>query len=82
MCTGPGLPVVATVAMSSPDFLVGAFNVGAAIWDRQQSNIAISTEDSTNFQLNLATIRAEERLALTVYRTASFIEGNFANTIT
>ena len=77
-----GLPVVPTTAMSSPDFLVGAFSLGAAIWDRQQSNILISTEDSDNFQKNMATIRAEERVALTVYRTAAFVEGNFAATIT
>jgi HK97 family phage major capsid protein len=77
-----GLPVVATTAMTSPDFLVGAFNLGAAIWDRQQSSLAISTEDSDNFQKNLATVRAEKRMTLTVYRPASFVEGNFLNTIT
>jgi len=77
-----GLPVVATTAMTSPDFLVGAFGLGAAIWDRQQSSLAISTEDSDNFQKNLATIRAEKRMTLTVFRPASFIEGNFGNTIT
>lgn len=77
-----GLPVVATSAMASGDFLVGAFQLGAAIWDRQQSNIQISTEDSDNFQKNLATIRAEERITLTVYRPDSFVEGDFANAIT
>ena len=77
-----GLPVVATTAVSSPDFLVGAFNIGAAIWDRQQSSIAISTEDSDNFQRNLATIRAEKREVLTVYRTLSFVQGDFDNTVT
>lgn len=77
-----GLPVVSTTAMQSPDFLVGAFMMGAAIWDRQESRIAISTEDSDNFQKNMATIRAEERIALTVYRPLSFVEGDFAATVT
>jgi len=77
-----GLPVVSTTAITSPDFLVGAFDIGAAIWDRQQSAIAISTEDSDNFQKNLATIRAEKREVLTVYRTASFVQGDFAEQIT
>ncbi len=77
-----GLPVVPTVAIASPDFLVGAFNIGAAIWDRQQAGIAISTEDSDNFQTNMATVRAEKRMTLTVYRTLSFVQGDFANTVT
>lgn len=77
-----GLPVVPTTAVNSPDFLVGAFQIGCAIWDRQQSSIAISTEDSDNFQRNLATIRAEKREVLTVYRTLSFVQGDFANQVT
>ena len=77
-----GLPVVATTGIQSPDFLVGAFQLGAAIWDRQEGNIMISTEDSDNFQKNMATLRAEERICLTVYRTASFVQGDFDATIT
>ncbi len=77
-----GLPVVPTSAMASPDFLVGAFSLGAAIWDKQASQISISTEDADNFQKNMATIRAEERITLTVYRTLAFVEGNFSATIT
>lgn len=77
-----GLPVVATTAINSPDFLVGAFALGAAIWDKQQSQISISTEDSDNFQRNMATIRAEERITLTVYRALAFVEGDFALTVT
>lgn len=77
-----GLPVIATTAMQSPDFLVGAFQLGAAIWDRMESQIAISTEDSTNFRDNKATVRAEERIAQTVYRPLSFVQGDFALTVT
>ena len=77
-----GLPVVGTSAMTSPDFLVGAFGLGAAIWDKQQSQISISTEDVDNFQKNMATIRAEERITLTVYRPSAFVEGDFDLTVT
>lgn len=71
-----GLPVVATTAFTSPQFLVGAFMSAAQIWDREDASVMISTEDSTNFRDNMATMRAEERLALTVYNTDAFVEGN------
>ena len=71
-----GLPVVATTAQTEDKFLVGSFNLGAEIHDRQEARVAISTEDDTNFQENKATIRAEERIALTVYRPSSFVTGD------
>ena len=77
-----GVPVVSTTVMASPNFLVGAFALGAMIWDREQAQVAVSTEDSDNFQKNLATVRAEERLAQTIFRSLAFVEGDFANTIT
>ena len=77
-----GLPVVATQAMTSGDFLVGAFRLGAQIFDRQDARVEISTEDDQNFRKNLVTILAEERLALAVYRPEAFVTGDFAAAIT
>jgi HK97 family phage major capsid protein len=77
-----GLPVVPTQAMTSGAFLTGAFQLGAQIFDREDANVAISTEDSDNFRKNLVTILAEERLALAVYRPEAFIKGTFAAGIT
>ncbi len=77
-----GLPVVSTQAMTLDKFLVGAFGMGAQIFDRQDANVAISTEDASNFRQNLVTILAEERLALAVYRPESFIKGDFSDQIT
>ncbi len=71
-----GLPVVETQAMTTDKFLVGAFRLGAQIFDREDANVEISTEDSTNFRQNLVTIRAEERLGLAVYRPQAFIKGD------
>lgn len=62
------LPVVETQAMTVDKFLTGAFQMGAQVFDREEANVEISTEDSDNFRKNLVTIRAEERLALAVYR--------------
>lgn len=76
-----GLPVVATQAMTIDKFLTGAFQLGAQIFDREDANVEISTEDSDNFRKNLVTIRAEERLALAVYRPEAFIKGDFGDAI-
>jgi HK97 family phage major capsid protein len=72
-----GRPVVSTPAMSVDKFLVGAFMLGAQIFDREDANVEISTEDQDNFVRNLVTLRGEERLALCVYRPEAFIYGDF-----
>lgn len=70
-----GLPVVDSIAMPAGTFLTGAFRGGAQLFDRMQTEILISTEDTDNFQKNMITIRAEERLALAVYVPTAFITG-------
>ncbi len=72
------LPVVETPAIAENRFLTGAFRLGAQVFDRQDANVLISTEDRDNFIKNMVTIRAEERLALAVYRPECFITGQFA----
>lgn len=72
------LPVVDTNAIPAGNFLVGAFNMAAQVFDREDANVQVSTEDGDNFIKNMVTIRAEERLALAVYRPESFVYGPFA----
>lgn len=71
-----GLPVVDSDAIAVGKFLVGAFNMGAQVFDREDANVQVSTEDRDNFIKNAVTIRAEERLALAVTRPESFVYGN------
>jgi HK97 family phage major capsid protein len=73
-----GLPVVETTAMPAGQFLVGAFNMAAQVFDREATTVEVSTEDRDNFVKNMITIRAEERLAMAVYRPQSFVHGPFA----
>ena len=79
--TGPtlwGLPVVATEAAAfQGKFLTGAFNAGAQIFDREDANVVISTENADDFEKNMISIRCEERLALAVKRPEAFIYGTF-----
>jgi HK97 family phage major capsid protein len=71
-----GLPVVATQAMTVDKFLVGAFDMAAQIFDRQDATVEVSTEDQDNFIKNKVTIRAEERLALAIYREQAIVYGD------
>lgn len=68
-------PVVSTQAMTQDDFLVGAFKLGAQIYDRMEIEVLISTENDKDFENNMATIRAEERLAFAIYREEAFVTG-------
>ena len=69
------LNVVDTAANVQGKFLLGAFGQGAKLYDREDVNVQISTEDSDNFRRNAVTILAEERIALEVPRPESFVAG-------
>lgn len=75
------LPVVETQAMNANYFLVGAFNMAAQIFDRMNMEVLISTENNKDFEQNMITIRAEERLALAVYRPEAFVTGEVVTPI-
>lgn len=79
--TGPtlwGLPIVVTeTAAFKGKFLTGAFNMGAQLFDREESNVVISTENADDFEKNMISIRCEERLALALKRPEAFVYGNF-----
>lgn len=70
------LPVVQTQAMTAGEFLTGAFNLGAQIFDRLDVEVLLSSENVDDFEKNFFTIRIEERLALAVYRPEAFVTGD------
>lgn len=69
------LPVVSTQAMASGQFLTGAFSYAAQIFDRMEIEVLLSSENVDDFEKNMFSIRAEERLALAVYRPEAFVTG-------
>lgn len=73
-----GRPVVSTQAMTVDNFLVGAFQLGAQVFDRMQSSVTVATENEDDFVKNMVTILAEERLGLAVYRPEAFVKGALA----
>lgn len=72
------LPVVETQAIAQDEFLTGAFSLGAQIFDRMDIEVLVSTENDKDFENNMVTIRAEERLAFAVYRPEAFVSGQLS----
>jgi HK97 family phage major capsid protein len=71
-----GVNIVATNAIPAGEFLVGAFQDGATIFDRMDVEVMISTENDKDFEQNLVSVRIESRLALAVFRPDAFITGD------
>lgn len=73
------LSVSDTPAMQQGRALIGAFGTGAKLFDREEVNIQISTENRDLFERNAYTLRAEERLGIVVDRPESFVDLTFTN---
>lgn len=71
------MEVVDTPAIVEGRWLLGAFGTGAKVYDREQVAVTVSTENRDNYERNVVTLRAEERLALEVSRPESFVYGSF-----
>jgi len=71
-----GVPLIANTAVTTGDFLVGDFQMGAQLFDRQQSSIRFFEQDQDN-----AIVVASERLALAIYRPTAFVYGDFASAL-
>ena len=71
------LPVIETTVMQPGQYLVGAFGLGAKVWDRQQATIRVSESHADFFIRNAVAILGEMRLALACYRPSAFAKGVF-----
>ncbi|MEO7018339.1 MAG: phage major capsid protein [Leifsonia sp.] len=67
-----GYKAIVTTATAQGTVLVGNFSQSAQIWRRDGITLEMTNSDGTNFQSDLLTLKAEERLALAVYRPAGF----------
>lgn len=67
-----GLPVVVTPSIVANTGFTGAFNSAAQVFRKGGVRVEASNSHSDFFVRNLTAIRAEERLALAVYRPAAF----------
>jgi HK97 family phage major capsid protein len=77
-----GRPVVETeIPEFEGEFLAGAFRTAAQIFDREDANVVVSTENVDDFERNMVSIRCEERLALAVKRPEAFVTGAFGTAV-
>lgn len=67
-----GLPVAVTPSIVANTALVGAFSSAAQVFRKGGVRLEASNSHADFFVRNLTAIRAEERLALAVYRPAAF----------
>jgi HK97 family phage major capsid protein len=67
------MDVVSTPAIQQKQALVGSFGLGAKVYDREEVSVSVSSENGTNFEKGVVTLRASERLALEIPRPESFV---------
>lgn len=70
--------VVATTDVAADDFMVGDFNMGATIYDRQQSSVRTSESHANLFIENGVAIVGDERLTLGIELPHAFCKGQFS----
>lgn len=70
-----GLRPVQSSSITAGQFLVADPSMGATIYDRMATEVAMFEQDETNVQYNLITVRAERRLAFAIENTACFVGG-------
>jgi len=71
-------PVVATAAQTQGQFIAGAFNMAAEIFDREDAMVRISDQHADFFIRNMVAVLAEKRLALALYRSAAIVKGSLS----
>ena len=67
-----GTPVCVTTAVTASQIVIGSFKTCGSVVSKGGTSVEITNSDADDFQKNLMTIRAEERLALAVRRPAGF----------
>jgi HK97 family phage major capsid protein len=72
-----GRPCIPTNSIATGDFLTGAFQLSAALWDREQATVRVAEQHADFFVRNAVCLLAEERVALTVYRPSGLVAGDF-----
>ena len=74
------LPVVETPSIDVGEFLTGAFGYSVRYYEREGIQVLISTENDTDFEDNLATMRVEGRGFVAVRRPYGIVHGNLDGT--
>lgn len=74
-----GKTVIPSQSQASGKFTAGAFDMGAAIFDREEINVRVSDEHADFFTRNLVAILCEERMAFAMLRPEAFVYGTIGS---
>lgn len=72
------VPVIVTNAMPASTFLIGDWNMGAVIYDREDVSVRVSESHADYFVKNGVAVLAEERYTLAIPLPNAFCKGSFA----
>ena len=67
-----GVPVVVSPLMAAGAALVGAFNAGSVLYQRETARVSWTEFNEDDFEKNAVTFRAEERCVVAVTRPMAF----------
>jgi HK97 family phage major capsid protein len=73
-----GKPLYVSAAVGGPGTAVIGTRANAKVWNRGGLQVTASNSHSNYFQMDLVALRAERRLALSVYRASGFVECRMA----
>ncbi len=72
-----GKDVVESNTMSAGEWLTGDLAMAATYYDRQETEVLISSEHDTNFIEDMLTMKGRKRVALAIKRAAATVKGDF-----
>jgi hypothetical protein len=67
---------VVTTAIAAGTALVGAFKIGAQIWQREGIRVEATNSNEDDFNFNRVSLRVEERLALDGVSSVRILHGH------
>lgn len=76
-----GAQVLMSTAVTSGDFIVGDFRLGATFGQREALGFTFSNQHSDNLIKGKITVFVEERVVLGVHNTNAFVYGDFASAL-
>ena len=77
-----GVPIYFSTAVTAGKYFVADWSMETfEILQRDGLTVSFSDQDADNFTEGMVTVKAQERIALPIYRPASILYGDFANGI-
>lgn len=71
------IPIALSNAFATGDFLVGAFSMGAEVYDRQQLTMRMSDSHNDLFRKNMTAMIMENQIGMGIVRPDAFVNGSW-----